>query len=50
MYAAQLRQKPEYRDIKRAVDNVNKYRAHHICYWSGAKADHPALTTLHFEG
>jgi len=31
MYAAQLRQKPEYRDLKRAVDNVNKYRAlqHH---------------------
>ena len=27
MYAAQLRQKPEYRDLKRAVDNVNKYRA-----------------------
>ena len=26
MYAAQLRQKPEYRDLKRAVDNVNKYR------------------------
>ena len=26
MYAAQLRQKPEYKDLKRAVDNVNKYR------------------------
>ena len=31
MYAAQLRQKPEYKDLKRAVDNVNKYSAlqHH---------------------
>jgi hypothetical protein len=27
MYAAQLRQKPEYRDLQKAIDNVNRYRA-----------------------
>ena len=29
MYAAQLRQKPEYRDLKRADDNLKKYRDLH---------------------
>ena len=27
MYAAQLRQKPEYKDLKRAVNQVNEYRS-----------------------
>jgi hypothetical protein len=26
MYAAKLRQKPEYRDLKRATDQINKQR------------------------
>ena len=26
MYAAQLRQKPEYRDLQRIFEQINKYR------------------------
>jgi len=33
MYAAQLKQKPEYKDLKRSINQVNKYRdmqLHHL--------------------
>ena len=51
MYAAQLRQKPEHKDLKSAVEQVNKYRAlqHHqlenmVNELEGRKAKHNLMS------